>query len=283
MSAVASVGKIFTPALADVLRERIRQDEKWGEQNHDPLAWVAILTEEVGEASKEAVNACLPFPESGARPLGFVEERLQAFRTEMVQTAAVALQIVEAMDRDKWRAKKAADFEASLADLATAPRDSQSPRLPFPLETFNFADVSSMEAAVEVAKEIRVGNSPVTFLVVGPSGCGKTELVRTLMFLKFGVSLAPSSGRQCRKTLEEGISRGFVWLDDLSMITAGFLPDLKFFATAGMLHYRKLGTTQAAAEFNRMVIALSGTERIARASEIKRWFKVIRLAARAEG
>lgn len=36
--------------------ERDRQDEKWGEQNHDDLTWLAIFTEEVGEVAK----ACIP-------------------------------------------------------------------------------------------------------------------------------------------------------------------------------------------------------------------------------
>lgn len=34
-------------ALTDVLAERTRQDAKWGEQNHDPITYLAILTEQV--------------------------------------------------------------------------------------------------------------------------------------------------------------------------------------------------------------------------------------------
>ena len=36
-------------AVLDVVAERDRQDAKWGEQNHNPPVWLAILTEEVGE------------------------------------------------------------------------------------------------------------------------------------------------------------------------------------------------------------------------------------------
>ena len=36
--------------------ERKRQDEKWGEQNHDVYKWLAILGEEVGEANKAALD-----------------------------------------------------------------------------------------------------------------------------------------------------------------------------------------------------------------------------------
>ena len=32
--------------LNEVSAERQRQDAKWGEQNHDPLLWLSILTEE---------------------------------------------------------------------------------------------------------------------------------------------------------------------------------------------------------------------------------------------
>ena len=34
-----------------VALERLNQDKKWGEQNHNPSEWLAILVEEVGELS----------------------------------------------------------------------------------------------------------------------------------------------------------------------------------------------------------------------------------------
>ncbi len=40
-----------------VLDERNRQDQLWGEQNHDPFTYLAILGEEVGEANKAALDA----------------------------------------------------------------------------------------------------------------------------------------------------------------------------------------------------------------------------------
>jgi NTP pyrophosphatase (non-canonical NTP hydrolase) len=39
--------------LANVAAERARQDAKWGEQNHHPAIWMAILLEEIGEAAKD--------------------------------------------------------------------------------------------------------------------------------------------------------------------------------------------------------------------------------------
>lgn len=84
------------PALADVLDERDRQDAKWGQQDHDPFAWLAILSEEVGEASGDALAGRFPT----ARRDG---PWLRSYRAEMVQVSAVALAAVEALDREKWR------------------------------------------------------------------------------------------------------------------------------------------------------------------------------------
>jgi NTP pyrophosphatase (non-canonical NTP hydrolase) len=42
-------------ALAAIMAERARQDEKFGDQSaHSPVEWISILTEEVGEAAREA-------------------------------------------------------------------------------------------------------------------------------------------------------------------------------------------------------------------------------------
>lgn len=96
--------------LLEVFDERLRQDEKWGEQNHpdvndDPfdrpilsartakqrtderaaagvVTWTDILIEEVAEAIDEA-------------QIGNVDK----LRTELIQVAAVATQWVQAIDR----------------------------------------------------------------------------------------------------------------------------------------------------------------------------------------
>lgn len=82
----------FTPALISVLEERTRQDEKWGEQNHDPFTYLAILSEEVGETAQAALQTKFGGKHGG----------LDHLREEAVQTAAVALAIVECLDRGKW-------------------------------------------------------------------------------------------------------------------------------------------------------------------------------------
>lgn len=82
-------------ALIDVIKERMRQDQKWGEQNWDPQTYLSILLEEVGEAATEANDARFKLADR--------EAALSRFRTEMVQSAAVALAIVECLDRGKWK------------------------------------------------------------------------------------------------------------------------------------------------------------------------------------
>lgn len=75
-------------ALVSVGSERERQDRLWGEQNHPPALWLAILTEEVGEVAKEIAEA-------SARPF---EPRW--YRTELVHVAAVAVAAIESLDRN---------------------------------------------------------------------------------------------------------------------------------------------------------------------------------------
>lgn len=72
--------------IADVLRERTRQDEKWGEQNHDDLYWLGILMEEVGELAQGII------------------EGSPNYRKELVQIAAVAVAWAEA-----WKESNHAD------------------------------------------------------------------------------------------------------------------------------------------------------------------------------
>ena len=83
--------------LAEILAEREVQDEKWGQQNHDPETWIAILTEEVGEFSQAALHWRFGGP-----------ARVN-LRTEMIQVAAVALAIIQCCDRNHWLALRATE------------------------------------------------------------------------------------------------------------------------------------------------------------------------------
>ncbi len=70
-------------AVKLVLAERQRQFQKWGEQNHDMPTWLAILHEESGELAEAVLHEKFGGPEA------------ENVMKEAVQTAAVALQIVE--------------------------------------------------------------------------------------------------------------------------------------------------------------------------------------------
>ncbi len=83
---------LTTPALTDVMSERQRQDQKWGEQNHDPYVYMAILMEELGEMAQAALQT-----QFGGKHGG-----LDHLREDAVHTAAVALAIVECLDRKRW-------------------------------------------------------------------------------------------------------------------------------------------------------------------------------------
>lgn len=82
--------KIGAQVAHDVNHERVRQDGLWGEQNHDPFTWLAILGEEVGEAAKAALE------------IRFGKGPLAHYREELVQVAAVACAMVECIDRGTW-------------------------------------------------------------------------------------------------------------------------------------------------------------------------------------
>ena len=77
--------------LGEVLAERLRQDEKWGEQNHLPEGYSTILGEEVGEVCRAILE------------YRFGNGPLHNIRLELIQVAAVAVAFVECLDRGKWK------------------------------------------------------------------------------------------------------------------------------------------------------------------------------------
>jgi hypothetical protein len=74
--------------LGEVAGERVRQDDKWGVQNWQPVEWIAILGEEYGEACR------------GAFEQHFHGGSLANYREELLQVAAVAVAMVESLDRN---------------------------------------------------------------------------------------------------------------------------------------------------------------------------------------
>jgi hypothetical protein len=69
-------------SLVRVITERMAQDKKWGVQNHRLPVWLAILGEEYGEACK-----------------AFLEGDGEGYHKEVVQIAAVALAMLEHLER----------------------------------------------------------------------------------------------------------------------------------------------------------------------------------------
>lgn len=71
---VQEAPKPSDPALDAILQERVQQDAKWGEQNHDGEKWVLIATEELGEVCQALLKG-----------------DKANYRQELTQLAAVAL------------------------------------------------------------------------------------------------------------------------------------------------------------------------------------------------
>ncbi len=74
----------------EIQRERNKQDKKWGKQNHNQFTWLAILMEEVGEASKELLDS----RENHTN-------LLVNYRKELIQTGAVIIAMLESFDRNE--------------------------------------------------------------------------------------------------------------------------------------------------------------------------------------
>ena len=71
--------------------ERQRQDDKWGEQNHSPFVWLAILGEEVGELQ----NAVL-------ERIHLRNQNTKSISSELIQIAAVAKAMLESLIRQGY-------------------------------------------------------------------------------------------------------------------------------------------------------------------------------------
>lgn len=94
-----SVGTHTVTVLRDVEMERVRQDEKWGQQDHSPSGWLVVLMEEVGEAAQQVAMGFvdpLPEPREALR-----RTHVRHLRRELIQVAAVAVAAVESLDRNE--------------------------------------------------------------------------------------------------------------------------------------------------------------------------------------
>ncbi len=76
-----------TPIYNDIDAERDRQEVKWGPQLHSWPIWAAILGEESGEVAEACLQAHWQY-----------DGGLEHLREELVQVAAVAVQMLEKLD-----------------------------------------------------------------------------------------------------------------------------------------------------------------------------------------
>jgi NTP pyrophosphatase (non-canonical NTP hydrolase) len=87
----------FNEIAAAVYCERIEQNRKWGQQNHAPIEWCAILGEEVGEVQKATLETHF------AKQHGVPENDYTNYRKELIQVAAVVFAMIESLDRNEGR------------------------------------------------------------------------------------------------------------------------------------------------------------------------------------
>lgn len=83
--------------LCAIREERRRQDEKWGQQDHTDLGWLAILMEEVGEAAEAICHKDVD-PVTEPDPMSDPEGALER---EVVQCAAVCVAWLESRFRQR--------------------------------------------------------------------------------------------------------------------------------------------------------------------------------------
>lgn len=86
-----------SPAMRSVIQERMRQEAKWGEQDHSYPLYKVILGEELGEADRAYLEGTFYAGDKESR-----DKHLANLRVELVQVAAVALAMVECCDRNNW-------------------------------------------------------------------------------------------------------------------------------------------------------------------------------------
>lgn len=94
----------------EIRKERIRQNKKWGIQRRNPVEWTAILAEEEGEAAREAVdlyfgNLAID-AETSTEADKIQREIRDRWKKELIQVAAVAVQILEQIQEEEQKEKE---------------------------------------------------------------------------------------------------------------------------------------------------------------------------------
>lgn len=99
--------------MEEVKSEMIFQLTKFGEQNHTPMEWLMILGEEVGEANKAALETHFNYKGTDAD--------YSEYRAELIQVAAVAISMIQSLDRNMHMPKYNIN---ALPELVDAVNDS---------------------------------------------------------------------------------------------------------------------------------------------------------------
>ena len=90
MPSITTETSINLSVLNDILVERERQDQKWGEQDHPHWVWRGILGEEMGELDKAVIELHFKDPNSYRGQM----------REELIQIVAVGIAGLENMERN---------------------------------------------------------------------------------------------------------------------------------------------------------------------------------------
>jgi NTP pyrophosphatase (non-canonical NTP hydrolase) len=89
---------VLVDVLHSVRNERYCQDRLWGPSEIRPTPTLAVLVEEVGEVA-EAIQDYLRARADENIPISGEHEYIHFLRDELVQVAAVAVAMVEGIDR----------------------------------------------------------------------------------------------------------------------------------------------------------------------------------------
>jgi len=97
--ALAVVPRRMEGIIRDIVAERARQDRLHGDQSRrPPFEWLGIVSEEYGEASKEVCKMEFANP----RHREYIAAHSTALRTELIQTAASVVAMIEVGDKMCW-------------------------------------------------------------------------------------------------------------------------------------------------------------------------------------
>jgi len=90
--------RITSNLINDLNDELIFQHKKWGIQDHENFKWLAIVTEELGEAAQEILEIDFLLRKDIIN-IKSVEHRRELLRAELIQVAASAISFIECLDR----------------------------------------------------------------------------------------------------------------------------------------------------------------------------------------